>query len=57
MKLLYLIQLPKKSKRSRTNEFHTSFLHKYDQCDGCEFLDESIHMNDGPFADTELGNY
>ena len=31
--------------------------HKHDQNEGCEFLDEPVHMEDEPFSDTELGKY
>lgn len=57
MKLFYLLRLQKQKKLSGTDEFHTSSLHKHDQSDGCEFLDEPIHMNDKSFGDIKLGEY
>ena len=57
MKLFYLLRLPNQLKPSGYNEFHTSSLHKHDQSDGCEFLDEPIHMHEEPFEDTELSEY
>ncbi|WP_020211702.1 hypothetical protein [Flavobacterium rivuli] len=57
MKLFYLLRLPTLKTIGNKKDFHTSPLHKHDQCDGCEFLDESMHMHDAPFADTELGDY
>ena len=57
MKLFYLLRLPMLKTIAAKKDSHTSPLHKHDQCDGCEFLDESMHMHDEPFADTELGNY
>lgn len=57
MKLFYLLRLPSLKTIGNKKDFHTSAQHKHDQCDGCEFLDESMHMHDRPFVDTELGDY
>lgn len=57
MKLFYLLQLPKKLKLFGKKEFHTSEQHKHDQEEGCEFLDESIHMNEESFEESEQFDY
>lgn len=57
MKLFYLLQIPLKLKLFGTKEFHTSNEHEHDLAEGCEFLDETIHMHEEPFAATELSDY
>ncbi len=57
MKLLYLLRLPILKTLGKQKDFHTSPQHKHDMSDGCEFLDQPIHMHDQPFIDTELADY
>ena len=57
MNLFYSLRLPGLKPANSKTEFTTSPLHKHDLSDGCEFLDQPIHMHNQPFIDTELGEY
>ncbi|NUY80359.1 hypothetical protein HUK80_05590 [Flavobacterium sp. MAH-1] len=46
--------------RAFTNELGPEYIgptHKYDSSEGCEYLDENLHMQEDAFDDTEFENY
>ncbi|WP_264537511.1 hypothetical protein [Flavobacterium sp. N1736] len=59
MKIINFLQLLGLSKPTAyTNEMNgEEIFHHHDTTDGCELLDETIHMQDQPFEDDEDENY